>query len=165
MSETSRSNLARLPQHLEVDVDWCWTNFEGLDRASLYAMLQLRQAVFVVEQDCPYLDADGLDDQAWHLLGWQDGELVAYLRAFGPGSQRPEAVIGRVITSERLRGQGWGRPLMKQGMSRCEETFGPSPIFVSAQAHLEPYYASLGFVVSGLGYDEDGIPHLPMIRP
>lgn len=165
MRETFRSNPARMATQAEVDVDWQWTNFEGLDSSSLYGMLQLRQAVFVVEQDCPYLDADGEDYRAWHLLGRQEGELVAYLRAFAPGLQRVEAVIGRVITSERLRGQGWGRPLMQQGMERCAETFGRSPIFVSAQAHLEPYYGSLGFVTSGPGYDEDGIPHLPMICP
>ena len=146
-------------------MDWKWTDFKGLKQDELYALLQLRQAVFVVEQDCPYLDADGLDAQAWHLLGWRDDQLVAYLRAFAPGTVKPQAVIGRVITASILRGQGWGRPLMQMGMDRCEETFGSAPIFVSAQYHLAPFYGSLGFSVSGPGYDEDGIPHLPMIWP
>jgi ElaA protein len=146
-------------------MDWCWTDFKGLDGEALYALLRLRQEVFVVEQDCPYLDADGQDQDAWHLLGYREGALVACLRAFSPGSIYPEAVIGRVVTHASARGQGLGRPLMREGMVRVCQQFGPGPVRVSAQAHLEPYYHSLGFVVIGPGYDEDGIPHLPMRWP
>jgi len=149
----------------EVAMDWHWTDFSGLDGEALYAMLRLRQEVFVVEQDCPYLDTDGMDQQAWHLLGSRDGELIAYLRAFSPGVIHPEAVIGRVVTHASARGQGLGRPLMREGMEQVCRQFGPVPVRVSAQAHLEPYYQSLGFEVIGPGYDEDGIPHLPMRWP
>ncbi len=143
-------------------MDWCWCDFRELGLDRLYALLQLRQEVFVVEQDCPYLDADGDDQDAWHLLGYREGQLVAYLRAFAPGRVHDEAVIGRVITAASIRGKGQGRPLMREGMNRVLQQFGPCAIRISAQAHLEPYYRSLGFEVTGPGYDEDGIPHLPM---
>ena len=147
-------------------VDWQWRAWAQLTAAELYAVLALRQAVFVVEQDCPYLDADGQDAQARHLLGWQGGALVAYLRSFAPEVLRPEAVIGRVVTAPAVRGQGLGDPLMWAGLRGLFDQAGePVPCFVSAQAHLRGWYGRLGFTVSGPGYDEDGIPHLPMIRP
>ena len=141
---------------------WAWLSFDELDGPALYAALALRQAVFVVEQDCPYLDADGLDDRSMHLLGWRGGDLAAYARALPPGLVYPCAAIGRVVTSPAARGQGLGRPLMRRAMAHTWRRWGPGPIKLSAQAHLEPYYRSLGFAVCGPGYDEDGIPHLPM---
>ncbi len=145
-------------------MEWFWKAWGELSREELYKLLQLRQAVFVVQQDCPYLDADGLDAEACHLLGIQDGALVPYARAFAPGKVYPEAAIGRVITKESIRGQGWGRPLMEEAIRGVRATWGSVPVKVSAQAHLESYYSSLGFEVCGPGYDEDGIPHLPMRR-
>ncbi len=145
-------------------MNWDWKSYEGLSKAELYEVLRLRQAVFVVEQDCPYLDADGQDANAWHLLGWQNGGLVAYARAFGPGEVYEEAAIGRVITSESIRGKGWGRELMEEALRGVRDTWGGVPVKLSAQAHLKAYYNSLGFEVCGPGYDEDGIPHLPMRR-
>jgi len=141
---------------------WQWMSWSELNTGDLYAVMSLRQVVFVVEQDCPYLDADGQDDQAYHLLGWDGEQLVAYARAFAPGVVYDEAAIGRVVTSPLIRGTGQGRPLMKEAMRCVRETWGPAAIKVSAQAHLEAYYNSLGFQVCGPGYDEDGIPHLPM---
>jgi ElaA protein len=142
-------------------VDWGWLAWEALDRDLLYAVLALRQRVFVVEQDCPYLDADGRDAAAMHLVGRRDREVAAYLRAFAPDADGV-ARIGRVVTAASVRGTGLGRPLMREGMARVRETWGPGLIHVSAQAHLERFYGSLGFAVCGPGYDEDGIPHLPM---
>ena len=145
-----------------MQMEWRWLDFSSLNGGELYSILRLRQEVFVVEQDCAYLDTDGLDEQAWHLMGMRNSELVAYLRAFGPGVLRADAVIGRVVTHSSARGQGLGRPLMREGMHRLCERYGPCGIHISAQAHLRPYYGSLGFEVIGPGYDEDGIPHLPM---
>ena len=89
---------------------WQWIPFNELSLTELYAVLRLRQEVFVVEQECPYLDADGDDVVCLHLLGWgADGALDAYLRVYPPGTCRPEIVIGRVITAQRVRRQGWGR--------------------------------------------------------
>lgn len=145
-------------------MNWHWLSFEELGVHRLYAVMALRQEVFVVEQDCPYLDADGSDAQAMHLLGERDGALLAYVRAFGPGQVYKEIAIGRVVTSPSIRGTGMGRPLMQQAIECCERTWGEGPIKLSAQAHLREYYGSLGFAVCGEGYLEDGIPHLPMRR-
>ena len=144
-------------------MQWHWKDWSSLNTDELYGLLALRQAVFVVEQDCPYLDADGLDSDAHHLLGYLDGELVAYARAFPPGKVYREAAIGRVITASSIRGTGLGRPLMREAMIRVHQTFGTTAIKLSAQAHLAPYYRSLGFEICGEGYDEDGIPHVPML--
>lgn len=147
-------------------IHYRWCSFEELDRHELYALLRLRQEVFVVEQDCPYLDCDGKDQGAMHLLGSCEGELVTYARALPVGLAYPEyPAIGRVITAASVRGRGLGRPLMREAMARVWETWGPGPIKLSAQAHLQGYYGSLGFEVCGPGYDEDGIPHLPMKHP
>ncbi|MEO0599899.1 MAG: GNAT family N-acetyltransferase [Myxococcota bacterium] len=132
--------------------------------AELYAILRLRQEVFVVEQDCAYLDADGGDEVAMHLRGYDDDALVAYLRAFPP-SEDGCVHIGRVIVVEAVRGRGLGQALMTRGADLATAKWGPHPIHLSAQAHLEPFYASLGYVATGPGYLEDGIPHLPMRRP
>ncbi|MFK7931094.1 MAG: GNAT family N-acetyltransferase [Myxococcota bacterium] len=140
---------------------WQWSTLDEMTPRALYAAMALRQEVFVVEQNCVYLDADGGDLRAHHLLGWHGERLVAYARVFGPREGRP-IVIGRVVTSPRVRGTGLGRPLMRQAMERAWQAYGPGQIHISAQAHLADYYGSLGFVVSGEGYDEDGIPHLPM---
>ncbi len=144
---------------------WAHQPWAGLDRDALYAWLALRARVFVVEQTCAYADPDGLDPLAAHLLGWEGGELVAGARLFAPGVVRAEAVIGRVVTDPARRGAGLGDALMSEAIRACEARFGPGPIFVSAQAHLAGWYGRLGFVVCGPGYDEDQIPHLPMIRP
>ena len=113
-------------------LEWFWKAWSDISREELYALLQLRQAVFVVEQDCAYLDTDGLDPDAFHLLGVQEGSLVAYARAFAPGRVYQEAAIGRVITKESIRGQGWGRPLMEEALRGVRGTWGPVPVKVSA---------------------------------
>lgn len=145
-------------------IEWRWLAWEELGRDELYAALTLRQRVFVVEQDCAYLDADGRDPRARHLLGLRDGALVAVLRAFPPDAgEGGFAVIGRVITAPEVRGTGLGRELMRVGMARVRDTWGPVPIRISAQARLRGWYEALGFAVCGEPYDEDGIPHLPMV--
>lgn len=145
-------------------MEWSWRAFDALTPHEMYALLVERARVFVVEQTCFYQDPDGLDPSAWHLLGWRDGALVAYLRAFPPGVLGPEMVIGRVLTAPEVRGTGLGRPLMEEGMRRAFATWGEGPIRIGAQSRLRDFYASLGFVASGPEYDEDGIPHLPMRR-
>ena len=150
---------------MKLPIEWRWLSWSELEANDVYAILQLRQEVFIVEQNCPYPDADGLDDQCHHLLGAGQGLLAAYLRVFPPGVLRPEIVIGRVVTSPGIRGKGMGRPLMRKGEEAAYKTFGRKPVFLSAQAYLKPYYESLGYRVCGPGYDEDGIPHLPMRKP
>ncbi len=143
---------------------WRWCPFSELDSRDLYAVLRLRSEVFVVEQACAYLDLDGRDQEALHLLGTHEGALVAYLRAFPP-DERAVVVLGRVVVAAPARGQGLGRTLMREGLRRAGHSWGSHATELSAQAHLEPFYESLGFRTVGPGYDEDGIPHLPMRRP
>lgn len=139
--------------------------YEQLTRDQLYAILRLRAEVFVVEQDCVYQDLDDKDQGAVHLLGIaQDGRLAAYTRLVDTGVSYPDyASIGRVITASFARGQGLGRPLMRQSIEQLYAHFGNHPIKIGAQAHLQAYYGSIGFVGVGEVYDEDGIPHRSMV--
>jgi ElaA protein len=144
---------------------WHWSRFEELGVDDLYDALQLRSRVFVLEQG-PYLDADGLDRDAWHLLGRddEDGSLVATLRIVDPGRKYVEPSIGRVALASEQRGQGAGRALMVEGIAGCERLWPGRPVRISAQAYLERFYASLGFERVGEPYLEDDIPHLEMLR-
>lgn len=149
---------------------WKLEPLAALSTAELYAWLMLRQAVFVVEQRCPYADADGLDALATHLL-CIDGEaahggprVVAGARLFAPGVHADEAVIGRVVTAPEVRRSGLGRELMARAIAALERRHGPTPIRIGAQKYLERFYASFGFTRDGEDYLEDGIPHLPMRR-
>lgn len=143
---------------------WRWLRYHELGLDDLYDALALRCRVFVVEQG-PYLDPDGLDRHAAHLLGRDPvGVLQAYLRVVDPGLKYPEPSIGRVITSPERRGMGAGRALMEQGVAWCEATWPGQGIRISAQAHLRAFYGSLGFDPVGQPYLEDGILHVEMFR-
>ena len=143
---------------------WHWLRYPELTLDDLYDALALRARVFVVEQG-PYVDPDGLDRHAWHLLGRDDaGTLQACLRVVDPGLKYAEPSIGRVVVSAACRGQGLGRELMQQGIARCTEAWPGRGIRISAQAHLDRFYGSLGFEAVGQPYDEDDIPHLEMFR-
>lgn len=136
--------------------------FEALSGADVYAVLALRQRVFVVEQHCAYLDADGLDAAAEHLVIKDGLTLVAYARVLAPGVRFDTFTIGRVIVSPERRGEQLGRRVMQEAIGRVRAARGPVPLSLSAQAHLERFYGSLGFVRTSDVYDEDGIPHIDM---
>lgn len=144
-----------------MDLTWHVREFADLAAGELYAILALRQRVFVVEQNCAYLDADGVDPASRHLWAEWGGELAAYLRIVPAGVKFPEVSLGRVITAPEARGTGLGRELMKRGIAAV----GAVPIRIGAQAHLEKFYGELGFVRASDVYDEDGIPHIEMVRP
>jgi ElaA protein len=140
--------------------------FSELDAHCLYEILSLRQAVFVVEQRCAFVDADGRDLHAWHLLGRDArGTLVAYLRLLPPGVRFPEPSLGRILTKASIRGEGVGKTLVREGIRKSGLLFPGQPIRISAQLYLEDYYVQLGFSLKGDGnpYDEDGIPHIEMV--
>ena len=144
---------------------WQWLRFGQLGLDDLYDAIALRERVFVVEQNCPYQDADGLDRCAWHLLGRDtNGTLQALLRVVDPGRKCAEPSIGRVVTAPEVRGTGAGRALMVQGLDRCAAAWPGQGIRISAQAHLQRFYASLGFEPVGAVYLEDDIAHLEMFR-
>lgn len=149
-------------------LDWVCARFADMTLTDLYASLQLRQLVFVVEQNCVYLDADGNDAEAWHLMGWNGAasrrELAAYARLYAPGVRHDEAVIGRVITHPDIRGRGVGVALMHEAFANVRALFGDTAIRISAQLHLEPFYRRLGFAIAGDPFVEDGIPHIAMLR-
>lgn len=140
-------------------------SFSKLSLQQLYDMMVLRQIVFVVEQDCPYLDADGKDQVSHHLLGYdQDNELVAYTRIVPPNvSYKNYASIGRVVNAKKVRGQGTGQLLMKNSIQETKKLFPTASIKISAQSYLLQFYTNLGFQPVGEEYLEDGIPHTAMI--
>jgi ElaA protein len=146
-------------------VKWSWTRFEDLGVHGLYDVLALRCRVFILEQDCAYLDPDGADPHCWHLCGHDEhGALVAYLRAVDPGVKYAEASIGRVITAPEIRGTGLGRALMQEGLARCTRQWPGEMLRISAQSRLRRFYESLGFAAASGDYLEDGIPHMQMTR-
>ena len=147
-------------------IDWTCTPFSALSVDDLYAAMRLRQEVFVVEQHCPYLDADGRDQEALHLLGKIPAlprELAAYARLFVSTSGAP-SVIGRVITHPSVRRHGMGKGLMLEAIRRLEALAPQAPIALGAQRYLERFYQGFGFRVVSEPYDEDGIPHVKMQR-
>jgi len=141
-------------------VDWFERAFNELSLDELYAIVALREQVFVVEQKCAYLDADGVDPQCRHLWAVEDGRIVAYLRLIPAGVKYDEVAIGRVIVAAEARGTGLGKELMKRGLALA----GAAPVRLGAQAHLERFYGELGFRRVSDVYDEDGIPHVEMLR-
>jgi len=143
---------------------WTWRRFEGLGVDGVYDMLALRAKVFVLEQG-PYLDPDGADRRAWHLLGRDaGGELLAYLRVLDPGVKFEEVSIGRVVVDACLRGRGVGHELMREGLAHCAVHWPGRSVRISAQAHLQRYYNRHGFQTASDEYLEDGIPHVQMRR-
>ena len=146
-------------------MNWTWSRFADLGVDNLYDALALRCRVFVLEQG-PYLDPDGVDRKAWHLLG-RDGQgvLQAYLRVVDAGAKYEEPAIGRVVTAPEVRGSGLGRRLVAEGVARCAAAWPDRAIRISAQAHLQPFYAGFGFATVGSIYLEDDIPHAQMVRP
>jgi len=138
-------------------------SFDSLDTSELYAMLRLRSAIFVVEQDCVYQDIDNLDQRAMHLLGTKDGTLLGYTRIFRPGELFDRAAIGRVVVDSDHRGKSYGKRIMEASLAWIREAFPTAGIEISAQAHLISFYSDLGFEPVGEGYLEDGIPHIRML--
>jgi ElaA protein len=139
--------------------------FYQLSLDELYALMILRQEVFIVEQNCPYLDADGKDQQSHHFMMYDGDKLIACTRLLPRGLSYPEyQSIGRVVTHADARGTGAGKVLMQESIRVCLELFGENAIKIGAQSYLLRFYASFGFVSTGEEYLEDGIPHTKMVR-
>jgi ElaA protein len=142
---------------------WCAHAFDELSPQQLYALLQLRSEVFVVEQNCLFLDPDGADSQAVHLLGLRHGRLDAYARCFPAAVVFPEASIGRIATRMAARGGGLGHQLVREAVALVAARWGLQPIRIGAQARLKRFYEGHGFVDMDKPYVEDGIDHLEMV--
>ncbi|MFY7651982.1 MAG: GNAT family N-acetyltransferase [Chitinophagaceae bacterium] len=144
---------------------WKCPFFTDLTVNELYDLLRLRSEVFVVEQNCIFLDADNIDKLCHHLLGFNEHkELVASVRIVPPGITYEYMSIGRVVSSPKYRGKGFGKQLMEKAIDTCEQLYGQKAIKIGAQCYLQRFYESFGFKQCGEVYMEDGIPHMPMIK-
>ena len=139
-------------------------SFNELSTNELYGFLKLRSQVFVVEQNCVYLDIDDNDQKAIHVLGYYNEELVAYCRLFDAGEYFENASLGRVIVAQKHRYKKWGNNLMSEAISQIKSHFNQTNITISAQLYLQKFYESHGFVVTSESYLEDDIPHIQMIK-
>ena len=149
---------------------WHWHSWEELSKEWMYRILAAREAVFVVEQSCPYQELDGRDPEALHLyaLGGQTvnaghREIAAYLRLLPPGAVYQEAAIGRVLTTKPYRSFGLARDGMIMAIEKAGKCYPEAGIRLSAQCYLQSFYENLGFLPVGEPYDEDGIPHIEML--
>jgi ElaA protein len=139
-----------------------WKSYSALTKDELYALLNLRQQVFVVEQDCPFIDADFKDQDCDHLLAYQNNELVGYLRVAKPGKRYEGPEIGRVLTAEKIRREGAGKILTQEAIDFCASKYANYEIGLSAQYRLLNFYQGFGFVPQGEVYLEDDIEHIKM---
>lgn len=137
--------------------------YSELTKDELYSLLQLRSEVFVVEQDCVYQDIDGKDQQALHVLGFKENQLIAYTRIFKPGDYFNQASIGRVVVKENERHHKYGNQIMIVSIQAVKQYFNETTIKISAQCYLKKFYNNLGFKAIGEEYLEDGIPHIAML--
>ena len=143
---------------------WKIKPFEALNVNELYDLLRLRSEIFVVEQNCVYLDLDGKDKKALHLIGEYEGKIVAYSRLFDAGISFDNASIGRVVVDASYRDKKWGHELMREAIAGVKSNFGKDKITIGAQLYLKKFYESHGFVQTSEMYLEDDIPHIEMIR-
>lgn len=138
--------------------------YNELTTDELYALLQLRSAVFVVEQDCVYQDIDGKDKKAIHVLGFETNELVAYTRVFKSGDYFKNTSFGRVVVKPSHRKLGLGQKIIEATLVMIDTFDSKTAIEISAQTYLTKFYEDFGFKQVGEGYLEDGIPHIRMLR-
>jgi ElaA protein len=172
MTSSVNGSAATVESPKPTAIRWQHVAFDALSPRQLYAALQLRTEVFVMEQNCTFQDMDGCDAQAMHVLGWSAPEqgdsalvLAAYARCFPAGVKFAQASIGRVVTRASLRGTGAGAMLVQQALACVQQHWGVQPIRIGAQAHLEKFYGKLGFITASEPYMEDGILHIEMLRP
>lgn len=156
-------------------IDWSGSYLDEISTFDMYRILKARQDVFVVEQNCVYQDMDSIDQYAWHLCAWQkksreselekaEKTLMAYLRVVFPGHKYAEPSIGRVLTTQEARGTGLGKQLLEKALLYIDQKYPHQHVRISAQSHLHQFYAAFGFVSVSEPYDEDGIPHVEMLR-
>ena len=141
---------------------WQALSFSELSLEQLYALLRLRQEVFVIEQDCVFLDMDNLDQEAIHMLCLKGDKLLAYQRCIAPDAKSPESLLGRIVVCPTVRQKKLGKELVQRGIEHNLRRWPDNDIRISAQARLHNFYAALGFIAEGDEYIEDGIPHLQM---
>ena len=142
--------------------NFIWHNFDSISKEELYDVLNLRQRVFIIEQDCFYEDLDYSDQDANHLLLYKDNKLIGYSRVFAPGVKYNTASIGRIVTDFNYRGLGIGKEITIESIEFIKKNYPDSDITISAQLRLRKFYKNIGFVEEGNKYLEDGIEHIKM---
>lgn len=147
-----------------MQLNWRLKAFGELSNYELYEVLKLRSKVFVVEQNCVFLDMDDKDTKCLHLMGFADSALVAYSRLVPAGVSYKEMSIGRVVTDPDYRAKGLGMELMELSVEKAIESYGTGPIRIGAQLYLKAFYERFGFNINSAEYIEDGIPHIEMLR-
>ena len=136
-------------------------NFKEFSAKELYELLKVRAEVFVVEQNCVYQDMDGIDYDSFHVTGYTEEKIVAYLRMFMKDISQKIAQIGRVLTVER--GRGFGEEILREGIRVAKEEMNAEKIYIEAQCYAIGFYEKVGFQVTSEEFLEDGIPHVKMI--
>lgn len=145
-------------------ITWQTKAFKDLTVDEFFEIIQLRTAIFVVEQNCPYQDVDEKDRKSFHLFGkTPKGQLVAVSRILPPGVSYQEISIGRVALKKEYRGKGIADEMMKESFQFIENHFGKQAIRISAQHYLLNFYNTHGFTQVGEIYLEDNIPHVEML--
>lgn len=144
-------------------INWVCKPFGELTTEELYIILRLRSEVFVVEQNCVFLDMDNKDFYCDHLMGWKENMLLGYSRIVPPGISYEDSSIGRIVSSPAGRGMGVGRELLQQSIQTLYRIHGKRDIRIGAQYYLKEFYESFGFVQTGEIYPEDGISHIEML--
>lgn len=147
-----------------MEIEWRIKQFNSLSLQELYDIMNLRQEVFIVEQNAPYIDADYKDQKAWHVMAYSNDKLVAYARIIEAGISYDEPSIGRVVNSPLFRKTGLGRLLMDKSIEVMEQKYQTSKCRISAQTYLVTFYSTYGFKVCSEEYLEDGLPHYQMVR-
>ena len=145
-------------------IDWICLPFSELSPYQLYDCLCLRSEVFVVEQNCIFLDQDNYDQRCYHLMGYYKNQLAAYTRLVPPSLIYQQASIGRVVTSPGVRSSGFGKQLLNESIKQVYTLFGQQPIKIGAQLYLKKFYESFGFRQISDTYLEDGIEHIYMLK-
>jgi ElaA protein len=145
-------------------MNWILKPFAELTPKELYHILQLRNEVFIVEQNCPYQDLDNKDLKSWHLMGIEEDRLLAYSRLLAPGISYSESSIGRIVSSPSVRKTGMGKKLIRESIEQVKNLFKTDTIRIGAQFYLKAFYESFGFIQDGDIYLEDNIPHIIMLR-
>ena len=145
-------------------MEWRYKQFVQLTPFEVYELLQLRAEVFVVEQNCVFLEPDGIDNRCLHLLGYNNNKLLAYTRIVPPGLAYNQASIGRVVTSPSVRNTGAGKKLMQRSIDMLYSSFGKVTIKIAAQFYLKKFYESFGFYQVSEVYLDDGIEHIHMLK-
>lgn len=149
-----------------MNITWYHKHFKDLNTTELYQILQLRNEVFIVEQNCPFQDLDDKDLKCYHLMGFDTDaqKILAYTRIVPAGLSYEEVSIGRVVASQLARGDGFGKQLMQKSIELLEDLYGRVSIKIGAQLYLKKFYELFGFEQLGEIYLEDGIEHILMIR-